>query len=192
MTKPKAQYSATSNIFSNDLLEIDAQALRWEENKYHLWSLLNQQNRVIDLAPHIANRASFFFRTAFSVYWCHYHDFSTAKGWSPAIPPASECTTRSIRMSALQMFKAGTWINFWHCGKGLLIWQTSTYINMMAKTKDFQFHKNIITCLLFAPAKTVVPICIPSLFLIPCDSEFSFWKFEEKSFLDEYFLPLLV
>lgn len=43
----------TSNTFSNDLLWNGHAAIR--RNKCGLWSLLNQQNRVIDWAPHVAN-----------------------------------------------------------------------------------------------------------------------------------------
>lgn len=84
-------------------------------NKYYLWSLLNQQNQVIDLAPHIASRILGPFGSEDSLLcvlmlsWFQYRK----KGGH------LQYTTGSIRTSSLLMLKAGTQLNFWHCFKGL-------------------------------------------------------------------------
>lgn len=67
---PKCVTVRASNTFSNDLLWNERVAIR--RNKYRLWSLLNQQKRVIDQGSPIAFSVPLVAEMAHSRYWCRY------------------------------------------------------------------------------------------------------------------------
>lgn len=115
-------------------------------NKYYLWSLLNQQNRVIDLAPRIANRIlsplgsrAGLLGVLMLLSWFQY-----SKRVVTCYSPASEHTASSIIMSALQMLKAATEINFWHCCSRLVKWKTEHVGAIWELQQGFVFLRNPI------------------------------------------------